>query len=208
MDQDATWYGGRPQPRPHCVRWGPSSPRKWHSSPSLFLAHVYCGQTFAHLSCCCALVSLNSCVCTCLQCSDTVDGHQEEKSTWPVKIKWWADGVVICLEQYVNDLHMVQLISWCHCIPSSLALLKSRLALVLAYAVVTCAIIACNTLQFLHAIIAGFQTCSKIFMRPKCCSQWQRLVESRDVVLVLMYMWRNRVYCLSLTNLPFTINLR
>jgi len=26
-DQDATWYGGRPQPRPHCVRWGPSSPK-------------------------------------------------------------------------------------------------------------------------------------------------------------------------------------
>ena len=26
MDQDATWYEGRPQPRPHCVRWGSSSP--------------------------------------------------------------------------------------------------------------------------------------------------------------------------------------
>ena len=21
MDQDATWYGGRPRPRPHCARW-------------------------------------------------------------------------------------------------------------------------------------------------------------------------------------------
>jgi len=27
MDQDATWYGGRPRPRPHCITWGPSSPR-------------------------------------------------------------------------------------------------------------------------------------------------------------------------------------
>ena len=26
MDQDATWYGGRPQPRIYCIRWGPSSP--------------------------------------------------------------------------------------------------------------------------------------------------------------------------------------
>jgi len=26
IDQDATWYGGMPRPRPHCVRWGPSSP--------------------------------------------------------------------------------------------------------------------------------------------------------------------------------------
>jgi len=24
MDQDATWYGGRPQPRRLCVRWEPS----------------------------------------------------------------------------------------------------------------------------------------------------------------------------------------
>jgi len=23
MYQDTTWYGGRPQPRRHCVRWGP-----------------------------------------------------------------------------------------------------------------------------------------------------------------------------------------
>jgi len=26
MDQDPTWYGGRPRPRRHCVRWGPCSP--------------------------------------------------------------------------------------------------------------------------------------------------------------------------------------
>ena len=28
MHQDATWYGGRPQPRRLCVRWGPSPTRK------------------------------------------------------------------------------------------------------------------------------------------------------------------------------------
>jgi len=26
MDKDATWYGGRPRPRPYCVTWGPSFP--------------------------------------------------------------------------------------------------------------------------------------------------------------------------------------
>jgi len=37
VDQDVTWCGNRPQPRPHCVRWGPSScPHgKGHSSPPL-----------------------------------------------------------------------------------------------------------------------------------------------------------------------------
>ena len=43
-DQDGTWYVGWPRPRPHCVRWGPSSPKKGHSPPPQFVAHV-CGQT-------------------------------------------------------------------------------------------------------------------------------------------------------------------
>ena len=44
MDQDETWRGGRPWPKPHCVRWEPSSPlAKGHSPP--ILAHVCCGQT-------------------------------------------------------------------------------------------------------------------------------------------------------------------
>ena len=52
MDEDATWYEGRPRPRPHCVTWGLSSLlQKGHSSPH-FSAHVYCGQTVAHLSNC------------------------------------------------------------------------------------------------------------------------------------------------------------
>ena len=33
MDQDATWYGGGPQPRPHCVKWAPSSPQKGSQQP-------------------------------------------------------------------------------------------------------------------------------------------------------------------------------
>ena len=41
MDEDDTWYGSRP--RPHCVRWGTSSPQKEHSLQ--FSDHVYCGQT-------------------------------------------------------------------------------------------------------------------------------------------------------------------
>jgi len=35
-DQDATWYGGRPRPRRHCVRWGPSSPMERGTSASQF----------------------------------------------------------------------------------------------------------------------------------------------------------------------------
>jgi len=37
MDQGATWYGGRPRPRRHCVRWRPSYPHgKGHSSSPTF----------------------------------------------------------------------------------------------------------------------------------------------------------------------------
>jgi len=34
IDQDATWYGGRPQPRQHCVRWGPSAPPRRGIAPN------------------------------------------------------------------------------------------------------------------------------------------------------------------------------
>ena len=59
MDEDASWYGSRPQPRPHCIRRGPSSAGNRHSSPHLFdpaspplkghnpqfLSNIHCGQT-------------------------------------------------------------------------------------------------------------------------------------------------------------------
>jgi len=45
IDQDTTWYGGRFRPRPHCVRWGPSSPHLKRGIAPHFLAHVYGGQT-------------------------------------------------------------------------------------------------------------------------------------------------------------------
>jgi len=35
MDQDAIWYGGRPQPSPHCVRWGSSPPPTGQRSDSI-----------------------------------------------------------------------------------------------------------------------------------------------------------------------------
>jgi len=31
------------------------------------------------------------------------------KGIWPVKIEWWGTGMVICLVQSANDLHVVQL---------------------------------------------------------------------------------------------------
>jgi len=46
MDQDATWYGGRPRPRPHCVKWKPSSPPPKAAQHPHFSVHVYCGQMY------------------------------------------------------------------------------------------------------------------------------------------------------------------
>jgi len=43
MNQDATWYEGRPRPRRHCGRWGSNSHQKGHSPQ--FSDHVYCGHT-------------------------------------------------------------------------------------------------------------------------------------------------------------------
>ena len=43
MDQDGTWRGCRPQPRPYCVRWGPSFPSPKGAHTPIF-PHVCCGQ--------------------------------------------------------------------------------------------------------------------------------------------------------------------
>jgi len=49
-------YGGRPRPRRHCIWWRPSSPFPKRCTEPHFSAHVYCGQTFAHLSNCWVVV--------------------------------------------------------------------------------------------------------------------------------------------------------
>ena len=43
MDQDATWYGGKPRPRRRCIR-RVAAPPKRGTAPQ-FSIHVYCGQT-------------------------------------------------------------------------------------------------------------------------------------------------------------------
>jgi len=45
MDQNATWYGGKPRPRRRCVRWDRSSSIKGAQPPvPQFSVHVCCGQ--------------------------------------------------------------------------------------------------------------------------------------------------------------------
>jgi len=48
MNQDCTWHGGdggEPWCRPHCTRWGPSSPPPKRDRAPQFSAHFYCRQT-------------------------------------------------------------------------------------------------------------------------------------------------------------------
>jgi len=58
-------------------------------------------------------------------------------------------------------------------------------------AVVSCAIIACNFCMQYAAIIAGFPTCWKIFMRQKCAANdsvsWNHVISS-VVEFVLDYI--------------------
>ena len=45
MDQDATWYEGRPRAGQHCVKCGPISTHLKGTAPPQFSVHVCCGQT-------------------------------------------------------------------------------------------------------------------------------------------------------------------
>ena len=50
MDQDASWYGARPQPRRLCVRWGPSPPPKF--SPHVYYSYCSCRTCVNRLYAC------------------------------------------------------------------------------------------------------------------------------------------------------------
>jgi len=45
MHQGGTWHADGPWSRPHCARWGHSSPPPKKDRAPPILAHVYCGQT-------------------------------------------------------------------------------------------------------------------------------------------------------------------
>ena len=53
MHEDATWYKGRPRPKPHCVTWNPQSGTAPHFRPISIVAK----QTVTHLCYCRALVA-------------------------------------------------------------------------------------------------------------------------------------------------------
>jgi len=44
MHQDETWHGDRPRPRPHCVRWGPSSSQKGGTAPTFLPMSIVAKQ--------------------------------------------------------------------------------------------------------------------------------------------------------------------
>ena len=47
MHQDATWYGGRPQPKAFVLDGDRATPPQKRGGAPKFSAHVYCGQTAA-----------------------------------------------------------------------------------------------------------------------------------------------------------------
>jgi len=44
MDQDATWYRGRPRLRDIVLDVDSATPEKGTPTPTQLLAHIYCGQ--------------------------------------------------------------------------------------------------------------------------------------------------------------------
>jgi len=95
IDQDATWYGGRPRPRRHCVRWGHSSPVERAQQPPLFGPCLLCLNGHPHLSNCWALVSC----CHLVVVSDSqYEGCNTQEAvgrSTTNEVKWTVSLVVI-----------------------------------------------------------------------------------------------------------------
>jgi len=79
---DATWYGSRPQPRPHCVRRGPA--KGSYQPPPLFLAHVYHGHS------CPTHLLLSSCTngCQKVKTQTTRMWANAQRDGRPVEHRW------------------------------------------------------------------------------------------------------------------------
>jgi len=86
MDQDATWYEGRPQPRQHCFRWNPAPPMG--HSPQ-FLAYVYCRQVPSVLWRC--WLGGRKGIRPVKKWGDDGGGH------WLVRMEWHPAGWSVCL---------------------------------------------------------------------------------------------------------------
>jgi len=90
MDQDVTWYAGRPRPRPHCVRYELSSPKTGHSSPTFRPMSIVVKRS--PISATAELVG--SAVCRfCTMVSTVVRRHRAVGKWWTVQ-----DGVVPVLQ--------------------------------------------------------------------------------------------------------------
>jgi len=98
MDQDATWYGGRPRLGDIVLDGDPAPHGKTHSTIAAphFSAHVYCGETVAHLSNCWALVTIAI-------MENTFNIKYLENGERP--IRWWCQGSRIGNHPWAIDWH-------------------------------------------------------------------------------------------------------
>ena len=80
--------GSRPRPRPHCIGWGPSSPRKGHSSPPL----VYCDHGRP------SQLLLSSC---CQFCECRISLYEGAVSPFLGRI-WMYKAAVVCGNSRTN----------------------------------------------------------------------------------------------------------
>jgi len=92
--------------RTNDAAWRATVPENWGDTPALFLSCLNATVLlFLFLS-----VFIRSFVCLHLPSVLWRCWLGGRKGIQPVKTEWWGTGVVICLEQSANDLHMVQLI--------------------------------------------------------------------------------------------------
>ena len=140
MDEDATWYGSRSRPRPHCVRRGPRSPRERGTAPPP-LWPMSIVTTVANLSYCwalfwaCRVCSTISCLSRSVTYVETLAKHWQafvflhEPAHLRTFFKVCVTEICLWLIDWVKVLrHIIghfgdalpsQLISWCSTEPNT-----------------------------------------------------------------------------------------
>ena len=103
-------------------------------------------------------------------------GHQEEHPACK-KIEWWGVGMVICLEQSADCLHMVQLMPLHPKSPSSLVSFKSRLVLPFRYQITQVVLEKRPLNGCCSSSISWFSKFNKVWTAQKVpretCAKWR-----------------------------------
>jgi len=122
MDQNVTWYGGRPQRRRHCVRWHVQIGKRFEPSAVLWAFHTiqpssYISRESYTMQNVWSRASV--CLCVCLSVAVFPQYCMDPDVTWrngrgcPLVVHYWADLQSLHVSRCYDNIARTRNVSQC-----------------------------------------------------------------------------------------------